>query len=186
MSSSDPSVSRRVVLAKAGLATLGLGLLSGCSFRPLYGQRSKPDGTAAGSTVDDLATIYIKPISDRPGQVFHNFLRDRITPRGLPARPNYFLEVELQESTREVAVRRDETATRANLRLQAYYELLDSRDESVLIRGSSQTITSYNILSSQFATLSAENDARERGLRELADDLRSQIAIYFSRARNTT
>lgn len=181
MSSSDRPLPRRALLALGLLA-----VVPACSFRPLYGQRTASDGTASGSTVGDLSTIYIKPISDRPGQIFHNFLRDRLTPRGLPARPNYFLEVELQESTEEVAVRRDETATRANLRLQARYELLDSNDKDVLFRGASQTITSYNIITSQFATLSAENDARERGLRELADDLRTQIAVYFSRARSAT
>ena len=179
---------RRGVLAGAGWV-LGAGplagpltgaLLGGCGFRPLHGRRG-PEGV---STVDDLARIRIEPIGDRPGQILVNFLRDRLNPRGLPARPRYLLDIALSESTQEVAVLSDETATRANLRLQANYRLSDSQDGSVIIAGHGKTVTSYNIVSSQFATLTSENDARERGLRELADDLRSQLAVYFSRARD--
>ena len=184
MSSCEDRLGRRGVLAGAGwvlgAGPLAAALLGGCGFRPLHARRG-PEGV---STLDDLARVHVKPIGDRPGQIFRNFLRDRLNPRGLPERPSYFLDIELSESTQEVAVLRDETATRANLRLQARYRLLDSQDSRVIVAGRGETVTSYNILSSQFATLASETDARERGLRELADDLRSQLAVYFSRARD--
>ena len=52
-----------------------------------------------------------------------------------------------------------------------------------LTSGTSVSINSYNILSNEFATFSAEQDARERGLREIADDIKVRLAIFFQRAR---
>ena len=162
-------------LAAAGSVA---ALAAACGFRPLYGRRES-DGSA---TVDDLAEIYIAPVPDRPGQQFTNLLRDRINPRGVPARARYRLEVILTESITEVALRRDETATRANLRMTANYVLVSRVDDSVVLRGRSFSVNSYNILESQFATQVSADDARERGIRELTDDIRTRLAVYFSRA----
>ena len=162
---------RRILMAAAGL------MLAGCGFRPLYGTR-EADGS---STVADLELVSITPLQDRTGQQFHNLLRNRINPRGQPVQPRHRLNVTLRESVRELALRSDETATRADLSLFADYSLVSTADNSVVFRGSSRTINSYNILTSAFATQVSEQDARERGLRELSDEIRAQLGIYFSR-----
>ena len=173
-SSSGRTAGRRHVLSAAA----GLLLLAGCGFRPLYGTR-EADGR---STVSDLELVSITPLQDRTGQQFHNLLRNRINPRGQPVQPRHRLNVTLRESVRELALRSDETATRADLSLFADYSLVSTADNSVVFRGSSRTINSYNILTSAFATQVSEQDARERGLRELSDEIRAQLGIYFSRA----
>ncbi len=153
--------------------------LGGCGFQPLYGQ-------AKGSpvaTVDDLALIRIKPLIDRTGQQMHNLLRDRLNPRGQPTRHAYVLTVTVNESTRELGVEIDETATRSNLSLSASFSLTLASSGQVLTFGTSVSVNSYNILSNEFATFSAEQDARERGLREIADDIKVRLAIFFQRAR---
>ena len=153
--------------------------LGGCGFQPLYGQ-------AQGSpvaTVEDLALIRIKPLVDRTGQQMHNLLRDRLNPRGQPTRPGYVLTVIVTESTRELGVEIDETATRSNLSLSASFDLTLASTGQHLTSGTSISINSYNILSNEFATFSAEQDARGRGLREIADDIKVRLAIFFQRAR---
>ena len=80
-------------------------------------------------------------------------------------------------------MRKDETATRANLTVFAKFSLLDARSNKPLMTGTSRSTNSYNILSSQFATLHSEADARRRALRELADDIRLRLGIYFTRIR---
>jgi LPS-assembly lipoprotein len=40
---------------------------------------------------------------------------------------------------------------------------------------------SYDLLRNKFATLAAEDDARTRALRELAEEIRTRLAIYFER-----
>ncbi len=45
-----------------------------------------------------------------------------------------------------------------------------------MLTGSLHSTNSYNILDSEFATLVAENDARDRALRSIAEDIRRHVA----------
>ena len=177
-SSSDVRVRRRAA-ARLLLLAAACGLLAACGFQPLYAETDEAGVTPSA----DLAAIYVVPLTDRGGQIFHNLLRDRLNPRGQPSNPAYRLEVDVSESVQEVAIRSDETATRANLRLTANFRLSRSDSGETLLAGDSKAITSYNILTSQFATYTSEEDARKRGLRELSDNIRKQLGTFFSRAR---
>jgi LPS-assembly lipoprotein len=168
-------------LAAAG-ACLLLLTLPGCGFQPLYGQ----SGPGQASTTDDLATVRVAPLEDRIGQQFHNMLIDRLNPRGQSSRPDYTLYVDLAKTVTEVSIRKDETASRANLILRATFILRDQETTEALLRGDLRSINSYNILDSQFPTYVSEADALERGLRELSDDLRVRLAVYFSTRRGVT
>ncbi len=160
------------LLAVLLLAALGLGA---CGFRPLYGTAA--DGT---SSFDDLETVQIDPLPDRVGQQLHNLLRDRINPRGQPREPRYVLRISLSERREALAIEEDETATRTNLRLSARFNLVELDSNAVVFKGFSNSINSYNIVESQFATYVSEQDARERALRELSEDIRLRLATYFS------
>jgi len=165
------------------LAVLWAGLalaVSACGFQPLYG---RGDGQAL-SSVQHMAAIRIQPLPDRIGQQMHNLLRDRLNPTGQPRAPGYRLEVQLNESREELGIRKDETATRANLILSASFILSEIGSSRVLLQGTTSSVNSYNILTSQFATTFSENDARGRALRELSDDIRTRLGIYFSGQRS--
>lgn len=150
--------------------------LSACGFQPLY---SRPQGDVLSSS-DRLAAVRIAPLPDRIGQQLHNLLRDRLNPQGQPRDPAYELKIELLESRQELGIRQDETATRANLTISARFFLQTVTSEDVVLRGLATSTNSYNILTSQFATTYAELDARKRGLREISDDIRTRLAIYFA------
>ncbi len=167
-------------VARALTGGLALAILLGlgaCGFQPLYGRAA--DGTA---TTDELAAVRVTPLEDRIGQQFHNLLIDRLNPRGQPVEPAYTLKLELTKSTQGVNVRKDETATRANLILRASFALYAVGSDEALLQGSVNSINSYNILDSQFQTFVSEEDALKRGLRELSDDIRVRLATYFSGA----
>jgi LPS-assembly lipoprotein len=130
-----------------------------------------------------LATIRIAPIADRIGHQLHNLLLDKLTPLGPPAAPRYLLRVTLSESLQNLAVRKDDVTTRANLVMNARFILVRVQDGASLLSNSATSANSYNILSQEFATLSAENDAHARAVRELSDQIRTRIAIYLSRVK---
>ncbi|HEY5597287.1 MAG TPA: LPS assembly lipoprotein LptE [Kiloniellales bacterium] len=166
-------------LRRAGLVAGGLALalqLSGCGFHPLYGQ---PEG-AALSPAEQMAAVRIAPLPDRVGQQLHNMLRDRLNPRGQPGTPTYELRLSLTESRQELSIRKDETATRANLIIAAQFVLQEIATNQVVLRGQARSTNSYNILTSQFATTNAELNARKRGLREVSEDIRTRLGIYFA------
>lgn len=162
------------VLAPGALLGLGL-LLAACGFQPMYAR-----GGDGRTTAEQMAATRIMPMPDRVGQVMHNMLRDRLNPRGQPRAPAYLLRVSLGEFKEELGVRKDETATRANLTLSASFSLHEAGTDKVLFSGFVTSINSYNILENQFATIFSETDARERALRELSDGIRTRLGVYFT------
>jgi LPS-assembly lipoprotein len=158
---------------------------AGCGYRPVYGERGA--ATAAGQTAsvqESMNQVQIRPIRDRTGQLLRNDLVDRITPNGQASAARYVLEVRLDEREQALAVRRDETATRANLQLIARYQMRDTVSGTVLTSGISRATTSYNLVQSEFATQSALRDARRRGAQLVAEDIALRIAAYFNRVTN--
>ena len=158
------------------LLCLGLAL-AGCGYHPLYGQR----GADNASVVDEMALIRIEAIPDRIGQQMYNMLRERLNPYGKPEQAKYALAIALTETRENLFLEKDETATRANLTLKASFILRRLDDGSVITTGSSRSVSSYDILSSQFASVISQEDARERCARAISDDMRTRLALALQR-----
>ena len=147
-----------------------VAVVAGCGFRPLH-QR----GTAGAPAV--LAAIRIENIADRRGQKLRNFLLDRLNPRGAARVPLYVLTIGLSESKGSLGVRKDAFATRAFLTVTAAFSLARTGpEEGGRFGGSTSSTNFYNIVQSEFATLAAEEDARDRALGAIADEIRLRIA----------
>lgn len=155
-------------------------LLGGCGYRPLYGNPGI--GSEAGG---DLADVGIAPIADRRGQILHNALRDRMNPAGQPTAPKYLLRITLQERRAELGIRIDETATRANLLFAASFQLIETETGAMITQGRSTATTSFNILTEEYGTIRAEDDARQRGVQLIAENIEMQVALYLNRLRKT-
>lgn len=161
---------------RAAAAALLLLAVNACGFRPLHA----PSEPARSTPADHLAAVRINPLQGRIGQQLHNLLRDRLNASGQPRDPAYVLQVALRLSTRQLGIRKDETATRANLTLTARFQLRDLGSKAVLLAGRSVSVNSYDIFDAFYATKVAEDDAARRGLRELADDIGLRLAVYFA------
>jgi LPS-assembly lipoprotein len=139
-------------------------------------------GSASLGAVDEeLARVKVQVISDRVGQQAHNFLLDRLNRSGRPVDPRYLLEVRIQVAKTELGIERDETATRAKLVLTARFSLTDIKTRETLLRRTARSTNSYNIVDSAVSTRSAELDAVERAAREISEDIRVLLSLYFRR-----
>ena len=153
-------------------------VLSACGYRPLYGQFSDDARQHNGAAA--LAAIKVMPMPDRTGQVMRTALQRRLNLKSNIV-SEYQLRVTLTESVAELAVEQNSFATRANLTLTAQYQLVRSADSLLLTTGSQRAVASYNIILSDFATLAAQANARERAIESLADELQTRLASYFVR-----
>lgn len=162
------------------LLVVALFGLAACGFEPLYGETER--GTA---TENLLSRVTVSPIPDRIGQLVRIELTNRLTPRPAP-KPLYVVTVELSESKQGLAVRRDASATRANLNITAKFVFTRIGQEQSLLSGEIRSVNGFDILTSDFATLAAEKDARRRGARDIADAIVDRIAIHLSRTRGQT
>lgn len=172
------------MLFKNILLAAALLLMNSCGFEPLYQKQAGSDAVN-----DDLAQVEILNLrdkidyNDRLGQALKNLLLDRFNPYGRPQSPFYKLDIKLQSTKTELGFNIVDDATRAKLTLNAEYVLSESKTNAVLFRGSSRSINSYNIISFDFATLSAEKNALDRATREIADDITLRISTFFHNLR---
>lgn len=181
--SSSRTTGRRALML--GLAA-AFGALGACGFQPLY----KKDLADPGVT-RDLAEIKVLTVNakereyDRLGQQLNSLLRERLNPDGDRRQVRYTLENDLSVSLARTGIQITEEATRARLTVWVSFRLLEAGTDRVLYWGTEQSINSYNVVDSQYATLSAENDAARRAVREISDSLRLRLALYFQRQRNS-
>jgi LPS-assembly lipoprotein len=184
MSSFNPSAGK--VTAVRILLLCVIAGLNGCGFQPLY----KKDIADPGVT-RDLAEIKVMTVEtkereyDRLGQQLNSLLRQRLDPDGGSRQVRYTLENRLSVSLARTGIQITEEATRGRLTVQVAFRLLEAGTNRLLYKGTEQSINSYNVVDSQYATLSAENDAARRAIREISDSLRLRLALYFQRQRNS-
>jgi LPS-assembly lipoprotein len=168
---------------KSVTLALGLGLslgltLAACGFQPLY---KAEGGAKQAASVQRMAAIDIPPIGNRSGQILRNELRDQLLPRGRVARPLYRLDVSLTETQADVGILRDATATFSRYTADVNWVLTDLETDAPILRGNNRRITSFPIAASEFSSLEAEKDARDRALAQLAGDVRLRLVLFFER-----
>jgi len=166
--------SPKQLLSAVLLAGLGLAL-AGCGFRPMYGKSSTDP-----KVLQELATIQVKPIDDRAGQLLHNALLTQLNPKGEPVRPAYLLVVSLNSSDTAEATLPDDTASRNLITYTANYSLYRKRE--LIAQGQSTKQASYDYLKQHYADISAQESVNKRAADQVAEDIRNQLAAYFIRA----
>ena len=160
------------------LTVFSLFVLAACGFQPVYGVNKY---TATG-TEDYLARIDIANIPDREGQYLRNALIDRFYRDGRPADPLYRLSVRpVHETLVDLDITKSSDATRGQLRLDTGMSLTDARTGEILLERNLRSVTSYNILGSEFATRVSEDNARTNALDDIARQIELQLNLYFKR-----
>jgi LPS-assembly lipoprotein len=150
--------------------------LAACGFEPMYGRGPAKD------IPEEFAFIQIEPIKDRVGHMLHNQLRDALTPKGIPAKPRYVLKVTLTESVQDTAIQRTAFAVRANLVLNAAFSLHDTTTRGSVFSGNAISTAGYSHQFAEYGTLAGEKDARERAVRDMAEEIRIRLGAYFKRS----
>jgi LPS-assembly lipoprotein len=172
---------RSRTLLAAGLAMS----LAACGFQPLYKKDAPDSGVAVDLTrirVQNVQTA--APEFDRLGQIMHGMLVQRLNPDGTRSETIYRLETDLYVTRERTGIQITDEATRARLTISARFTLIAPGKDGTLYSGTEQSVNSYNIVDSQFATLSAENDAARRAIREISEAIRLRLGLYFQRQGN--
>jgi LPS-assembly lipoprotein len=156
------------------LAALFLFLaLTGCGLRPLYG------GGGDGQVAQALRSVEIAPIPGRAGWLVRTSLEDRLGRTNGNAR--YRLEVELDDRIEGFGIRADNAVTRERRTLRARYRLVEAGLGTVVLDATAGSDVGIDVVSSEYATVAAEQTALERLSAELADQIVSRLALYASR-----
>ncbi|MGF7174567.1 LPS assembly lipoprotein LptE [Azospirillum doebereinerae] len=174
MSSSDLGGLRRFLTR--GLLALAVSATAACGFQPLYGDR----GVGAGAA-EKLNSVEIASIPDREGQKLRNLLIDRFYESSRPGNPRYRLDVVLTATEQKLALQKDASAVRAQLLVNAPYRLTDTADGKVVFASSARSMISYNILEQHYAGVLTVENAYDRALQEISNDITTRVAMHLGR-----
>jgi len=165
--------------SRIGLLAAALAL-GGCGFHPLYARHGQSGYDA------DLASIKVNTIPDRQGQLLAITLRDALNPRGARVGTRYTLDVKLESARLDIGIRPDGTASRAEITMTARFVLKDvakSAEGSVVLDGTTHSVSSFDVLADNYATVVAQHSAEDRTLHDVGDDILTRLELYVSKHR---
>jgi LPS-assembly lipoprotein len=159
---------RRLVLALALLA------LTGCGLRPLYA------GGSSGAVASTMRSVTVAPIAGQSGWLMRNKLVDRLGESG-DATPAYRLDVALDDNITAFGLRGDRAATRERRTLRARFQLVKLSNGMVVLDATAGSDAGIDIVSSEYATVAAEQTALENLTDIVADQIAARLGLYASR-----
>ncbi len=152
-------------------ALLALALLLGaCGLKPMYA------GGGSGAVAQGLAGIEVSPIEGKAGWLMRNALNDRLSAGG-SAGTRYRLDVRLDDRVEGLGLLSDDTIARERRTLRARYQLVDLGSGEILLDATAGSDAGIDVVSSEYATIAAEQTALENLSREVADRIVTRIAL---------
>ena len=153
--------------------------IAGCGFRPLYG-RTDLDPRIAPT----LSAVYVDPIPDRVGYELRNSLLDLFNATGQADGALYRLKLTLNEREEAVVLQSNTAITRYNYTLTAHYDLMPRESTSPVKSGDVTALSAFNVAAAPFlyATVTEERDAKNRAANDIAERIRTELAVYLRRA----
>lgn len=154
------------------LAPVALALsLAGCGLQPMYA------GGGNGLVARELGAIEVPAIEGQSGWLVRNALVDRLGAGASGAGARYRLDVRLDDRLEGLGVLSDDTIGRERRTLRARYQLVDLASGTILVDATAGSDAGIDVVSSEYATISAEQTALENLAREVASQITTRLAL---------
>ena len=165
---SGPSFDR---LRTSGVLVVMSLLLASCGLQPLY------SGGSTSAVASTLQSVSVEPIAGKSGWLVRNAISDRLSASG-KGDTRYRLVVALDDQIEGFGVRADDTVTRERRTLRARYQLIDNSSGQTLLDATAGSDAGIDVVSSEYATIAAENTALENLAQKVADQIVTRLSIY--------
>lgn len=159
-----------LVIAALAPATLAL---AGCGLQPMYA------GGGSGVVAQALSGVAVEPIEGQAGWLVRNALVDRLSAGagGGSAPTRYTLEVRLDDRLEGLGLLRDDTIARERRTLRARYQLIDAATGAIVLDATAGSDAGIDVVSSEYATIAAEQTALENLAKVVADQIVTRLAL---------
>ncbi|GGB89375.1 hypothetical protein GCM10011494_04650 [Novosphingobium endophyticum] len=148
---------------------LAAPVLSGCGLQPMYA------GGGSGEVARGLADIQVAAIEGRAGWLVRNALVDQLGAGGTA--PRYRLDVRLDDQLEGFALLSDDTVGRERRTLRARYQLVDMSNDEVVLDATAGSDAGIDVVSSDYATIAAEQAALENLAKDVASRIVTNVAL---------
>jgi LPS-assembly lipoprotein len=145
--------------------------LSACGLKPLY------SGGSQGQVSSMLGAVAVDPIEGKNGWLMRNALNDRLN-AGKNNGVRYRLLVKLDDQIEGFGVRADDTITRERRTLRARYQLIDLESGAMVLDATAGWDAGIDVVSSEYATISAENTALENLTQKVAEQIVTRLSLF--------
>lgn len=160
--------------ARAVAILLASLLLGACGLRPLYA-----DGSAS-PVAATLRSIQVAPVEGQAGWLVRNKVVDRLGGNA-QTDATYRLDITLDDNITAFGIRRDQAATRERRTLRARYQLVSLANGQVVLDATAGSDAGIDIVSSEYATVAAEQTALEHLADLVADQIVGRVGLYAAR-----
>ena len=147
--------------------------LSACGLRPMYA------GGSSGAVAQGLSGIEVAPIEGKAGWLVRNALTDRLSQNGSGGQTRYLLEVKLDDQLEGFGLLNNDTIGRERRTLKARYQLVDASNGDILLDATAGSDAGIDVVSSEYATIAAEQTALENLARDVADRIVTRLALQL-------
>lgn len=191
----EPERSERGGAKRGRLRPLRLGaililstLLCACGFQPLHGREYREslavDLSMVQIEVKSTSSSLINATSTRIPRRYDELLKaeiaDEVNPEGIAKPKRFKLEINYTEQESALFVNPDGTASRGDIIYTSSYNLIRLADQKSVATGSIQRTGSYNTSqTADYASYVSIEDARKRGVTELAQDYKLRLAALL-------
>lgn len=149
-------------------------LLAACGLQPMYA------GGGRGAVAQGLAGIDVSPIEGKSGWLVRNALNDRLgAATSDSGTPRYRLDIRLDDKLEGLALLSNDTIGRERRTLRARYQLVDLSTGQILLDASDGSDAGIDVVSSEYATIAAENTALENLAKDVADRIVTKVALQL-------
>jgi LPS-assembly lipoprotein len=146
--------------------------LAGCGLQPMYA------GAGQGQVARGLAGITVPAIEGKAGWLVRNALSDRLAAVGSAGTaPRYRLDVRLNDRLEGFGLLSDDTIGRERRILRARYQLVDLASGQIVYDATAGADAGIDVVSSEYATIAAEQTALENLSKEIAQRIVTSIAL---------
>jgi LPS-assembly lipoprotein len=146
-------------------------LLSACGLKPLY------SGGSQGQVSALLGSVTVDPIEGKNGWLMRNALNDRLG-AAAESSTRYRLAIKLDDQIEGFGVRADDTVTRERRTLRARYQLVDLESGKTVLDATAGSDAGIDVVSSEYATIAAENTALENLTQKVAEQIVTRISLF--------
>lgn len=145
--------------------------LAACGLQPMYA------GGGSGAVARGLAAVEVSAVEGKAGWLVRNALQDRLGASRANGAARYRLDVRLDDKLEGLALLSDVTIGRERRTLRARYQLVDAASGTIVLDRTASADAGIDVVSSEYATIAAENTALENLSKELADKIVTSLAL---------
>ena len=151
---------------------VALGLV-GCGLHPLY------PGGGNGAVAQGLASISVPAIPGRSGWLMRAALQDGLGAGHEDGAARYRLDVRLDDRLEGLGLLSNNTVGRERRTLRARYQLVDVASGKVLLDATAGSDAGIDVVTSEYATVAAEQTALENLTQVVADQIVLRVAAQL-------